>query len=446
MVKIPSFLTRLFSKPRVNNTYYSNSYNNVNALVQRLNETSDFTYDVNEMYCLINDSKLHEGFNIITSTLCKQNYSIKWGEDVKGEQEHIDLIINNFKQLNMKKIIKEILQALVLGYSLQEIVYKVEDTKVLIDDIVCVPRITLNTGIKNFVFDDYDNLIGFRQDNQLTADYQDNEYIPLNKCIYYGYENVDGNYLGNPIIKPITRELQLRKQVINNINMIVWRYATPIITMSLEKDFEDIGAVQRQLGDILDGKSPGLIMDSENEAQILTDKNSHDYLVDLLNYLDNVILSNLYNTDSKASGKDTSSSLQIQRESTYGQLNDVIGEINLLFNTVIKNLLDYNFNDVMIYPVFVLSDIKIHQIENLLYLLNSLQIEKQNETFKNIVKEGITDMSSVHVDMDDLKFVENDPNMANENPSNPQSENKNRGNDVGVGAETSKIDSKRGKQ
>jgi hypothetical protein len=445
MVKIPTFLTRLFSRPKQSRPYYGN-YNNVNALVERLNETSDFSYDVNEMYCLVNDSKLHEGFNIISSALSKQNYSVKWGEDVEGNTEHIDFIIDNFKQLNIKKIIKEMLQALLLGYSLQEIIYKVENSKVLIDNIICVPRITLNTGINNFVFDDYDNLIGFRQDNQIVAEYQNDEYIPIEKCIYYGYENLDGNYLGTPIIKPITKELQLRKQVINNINAIVWRYATPIISMGVDKDFEDISAVQRQLGDILDGKSPGLIMDNENTAEILVDKNNHAYLVDLLNYLDNVILSNLYNTDSKASGKDTSSSLQIQRESTYSQLNDVIGEINELFNNVIKNLLDYNFNDIEIYPVFVLSDIKIHQIENLLYLLNSLQIEKDTETFKNIVKEGITDMSSVHVDSDDLEFREIDPNYSSENPSNPQAEQKDRGNDVGVGAETSKIDSKRGKQ
>jgi hypothetical protein len=444
MINIPKFLTRLFSKPKQNNSYYGN-YSNVNALVEQLNETNDFNYDINEIYCLINDSKLHEGFNIITSTLSKQNYSIKWGEDVKGKDEHIDFIIKNFKKLKIKKIIKEIIQSLILGYSLQEIVYKVEDSKILIDNIVCVPRITLNTGIKNFVFDDYDNLIGFKQDNQINSAYGDNDYLPLEKCIYYGYENVDGNYLGNPITKYVTKELRLRKQIESNIGLIVWRYAVPIITMGVEKDFEDISAVQRQLGDILDGKSPGLIMDTDNTADILVDKNNHAYLVDLLNYLDNVILSNLFNTDSKASGKDTASSLQIQRESTYNQLNDVVGDINDLFNEVIKNLLDYNFNDIEIYPIFVLSDIKIHQIENLLYLLNSLQIEKNTETFKNIVKEGVTDMSSVHVDLDDLEFALNDPKMSDENPSNPQSENKNRGNDVGVGAETSKLDSKRGK-
>jgi hypothetical protein len=386
------------------------------------------------MYDLLKDSKVHEGFNLVKSYISKQNYNIMWEEDKQGVDEHRQFVIDNLNDLDIRSIVEEILQGILLGYSVQEILYKVEDGKVLIDNIVPIPRITLNSKLSNFVFDDYDTLIGFRQDTQINSQ-DENEYIPLDKVIYFAYDSVDGNYMGNPIIKPVADQLRLRKQVINNIKLIVWRYSVPIIAMGLDKDFEDIGAVQKQLGDILDGKSPGLIMDSENTAEILVDKNNHAYLVDLLNYLDNSILSILFNADQKSNGKDTSSSIQVQRESTYNNYNHLINKLNRIFNDLIKRLLDYNFNDVEVYPIFSFDSVKVNNIEKLIYMLGTLDIDKDTETFREIVEESIYDFSSVYPNIDDIKFVKEEPQGGD-----PFGVNENRDQaKVGKGKETNDI-------
>jgi len=412
-MSVISNLKRVFSRGET--AKRMNVFNSVplqDWMKQHLLEMDGFSFDVGCLYEYYMDSRLNMTVNQQISTLKNQSWTLTYPTGTAGDPEVLDFIQYVFNNLDVPDIISNILQAFYLGYTVQEIIYAVDvDDKIIIEDIIPVDRVTMNSGISNFVYGSDGALNGFKQDNY---SHKTDRIIPFEKCIYYSFRGDTNTPLGIPLSYGIAKELQLRKQVLSNLELISFRYAVPMIAASIDKSFEDLNSVRNQLAQILEGKSPGLIVDKDNKVDILSDNDDHEFLHNLMDYLDRMILSACFSLSERTASRDTDSSIEFTKSLQYNYLNSIMKDINQLFNDLIQRVVDLNFHNVSIYPVFNLNPLKPKSIYGLIDILDKIGLNKGTNTFKQIISELINEYTDINPDLEDLTF---DTNPISNNPT-----------------------------
>lgn len=382
------------------NRGYQQNWNVPGAVMERLyNCNLEWDNSFENIYYLSLDSSISAAYQYIISTITKQEFKIEL-EDEAGEEirEFCELVIED---LDMNKIVSNMLDAILFGYSVQEILWEVRDGDVVVHDIVPISKQTLDNGIMNFEFDKNGKLLGFKQ-NQFNSFNIGDELIPIDKTLYFSFNTFDGSVLGQSILKGCYKEIKLKERILESMDIVTWRYGTPIIQAAVDKEFEDVSAVEKQIKDIIDGKAPGIVTAQENKMNLLEVNAKQDELLNVLRYLDKQILINIFNLEDRTTGSDTIASVQIGKEKMYTRMNSIILNLNNVLTDFLKRLVDYNFDNVNKYPKFVIEQLVNNDLLNLVQVLDKIGMDKTTETYDKLVKALIKDNSNIPISDEEL--------------------------------------------
>jgi hypothetical protein len=349
-----------------------------------------------------------DSIEFISSLISQQPYVIHGGSD-----EINKFVKDNLDNLSVNMIIENCLYSLIYGFNVQEIIWGLDDdNRIIIEDVVSVAQSTLDSGLLNFVYRG-NNIIGFKQMTNMTYLNNSNSnsgeiFIPIEKTIYTVYKPKFGNPMGNSILRPINFEIQMFKELYENLRLFSYRLSLPLTVVTTDESNKDevnnlVKSVKSNLehpkGAILlkEGTTIDKVDRGSNTSKTLEYINSIDHIKDSI--YSRFGISNIMRHDKYGS----SAKQAVDANIVFNIMNEYVEIINKIMTDLISRLISYNF------PVkdkikFTLNEIKTVNYAGLFDILNNAGMDNKSEIYRTILDLCVLDYTDVEftVQEDDI--------------------------------------------
>lgn len=459
--KINNGVNSLLRKNENNKLYSNNNIDIINSN-QDLYHNNYFIDDKIDIKCLKlinNNISVNRGINSLSSLLT-QNYHLnkaplknkevdKSIEDLS--EELLDFIKLQFKLLNIPLIINNMLQSLIFSYTVQEKVYSFSsqlndsktyekyNDKIFISKILGINPYTLRAGYNNVVMDEKMNIIGFNQDNYATftnninnnyyrlnpvtsneekSSKEENVQLPLEKVVFYPYNPINGQILGNSMSNILKPMVVNQRQAFNNLSNYLYRYSSPIMSVNISNTTAtNINDVKEQLRALLLGKEPGITMDKDSQLNIHNiSQAAPELFIKTITMYDYFILRTLFNSSNSSQAMASTHSYSqykaLNEYESHHMLSLIMDISNVINEQIIRHIIDINYDlsdyEYDLYPIFRIDTSFFNNYKDLILTLDQsyAKINNNNEWYKQIVAEFINQNSSLNVE--DIEIELND--------------------------------------
>lgn len=317
---------------------------------------------------------------IRTYLLSKDWFIVDAGTDDidKEAAEFIRVAIENM-DTHISKVIKHMLTAMDYGYSVAEIVYKIDnDSRYTLGKIKGLQIETLEDCFKT---DDFGDIIEVIQKIQLNP-----IPIPVEKTLIYTFEGEEGNPYGESIYKELNDPTYFKKKILLWLAIFLQKHGSPSLAAKLGED-GDAGKMQKLLKGMREGRGSVTHGPDEQVYVVESQKNGEAFfqtwqLLDVI-ILRIFLIGSLVLGQADAGGSYSQSQTHLDALKLF--LDGILKDLEIVFQGLIKRLVDMNF-PVTKYPKFQFE--KFNK-QDLIGLLSALLPFAEKMILNNDAMEGV---------------------------------------------------------
>ena len=256
------------------------------------------------------DVQVSVGLETIEAFLLSKNYILTSNSDSPEDLEITEFIQDMLDNMDtpFRQVRRNIYTAIKYGFSVQEEVYSVRDSKILITSMYPVHIKTLQDD--PFVYDDFGELYAIHQE----SDYGSVD-LPISKCLLYSYKAEFDEVEGRSILDNVENLTRIKSKVLEWLVTYLHKHENPVLYAKLA-DGEARDIVSNMLDEIAEGRT-NLTVGIEDELGTLETNHRGDSFFTMLNYLDNLIfrrmfIGNLLYGDGQQTGSYAQSQTQME--------------------------------------------------------------------------------------------------------------------------------------
>ena len=388
MAIIDTINKRLLKRQSKNSNINRNSITTTNkaygSYISLFNRNDDWV-DYETGKSILRDTQVGTGFDILKYLLSSKKWILTNTEE--SDTEAYDFIKEMLQNMTteINTIVKQMTTAIMWGFSVHELIYTIENSRLIVKNIVPVHIKTLQN--EPFVFDDRTGELAYIH-QEINNDGVD---IPITKVLLYSFNNLFDEVEGNGLLydfQPIVEDkdnLMDWLMTFNEKNELPTLYGkteNPTSRDQMLNAFEDVA----------DGEM-GLVIGETDELGVLESSHRGETFFTTLQYKDNQIfrrmyLGNLLLGDNSQTGTYAQSQTQLE----FGQLvfDGILEEIANIFQTqVINRVVEFNFGAERKAPVISFDKFTKGDMQKLFNILKDLMSQGVVDSENSAVHESI---------------------------------------------------------
>ncbi|MDR1819373.1 MAG: hypothetical protein LBR15_03905 [Methanobrevibacter sp.] len=294
-------------------------------------------------YRLANNSIVKLSYNELIYRMSNYQFKISKSNNINVDK-YVELLLN---EIDIKNLIINLSNMLLYGYSFNEINYKYLNDKIIISDIIPISLFTIQHQYN-----------GYFKTNSTSSN--DNEHITLmngnkiaiNKLVISNLGMKTEYPFGKPLTLNIIKDIELINKMDEFACNLLNSYSYPKFLANLSVSSVNYdNSLKEQLANFMSGKTKMLSLEKDDnvkQVDIKTDARtlellSHQAIANILNtFGGNELLECKFSSMSQTE--------QINKD-IHNQVDYILNIIAKVINEqIIKRCIDFNFNDVALYP------------------------------------------------------------------------------------------------
>lgn len=284
-------------------------------------------FDLIQMGCLMKPWRINHPDDEVADTLTKALNQMRWP--------------------NFREAMKEMMKALVYGFSVSEIVF---------DDFqggkYWMPRMT--NGIKTFdpetirfYTDDYGNLLKITQ--LLTTMVS----LPVERCVVWTHEREWGNWYGKSLLRAAYKNWFIKDAMLKFANIAYERFGSPLL-LGVANNDKDMGTILQAM-EHLYARSQSVIRktgpDDQTDIRVVESKRAEMPFSQYIQYHDNMILRRMIMSTKIFEGGGGTYGPKIQLDLIFMRFEDFRRELTQTIDDFLRIVSDLNWpNEDGVYP------------------------------------------------------------------------------------------------
>ena len=357
-----------------------NKYKGYTSLFERKDNT--VPYRVGKS--ILRDTQVSTGFEILKYLLSSKQWILTNtnDEDTSVYDFIYEMLTNMDTELNT--IVKQMTSAMMWGFNVHEIIYDVEDGKLICKDLVPVHIKTLQDY--PFVYDDDGELIAIHQQYQ-GGDVE----IPINKVLLYSYNSPYDEHEGQGLLYDFLPIVEDKENLMDWLMTFAEKNGSPTLygkTSNPVSRDQLLGAFE----DISDGTT-GLVIGAEDDVGVLESNHKGETFFSTLQYKDNQIfrrlfIGNLLLGDNSQTG--TYAQSQTQLDFTTRVYDGILEEIaNTIQEQLINPIVAFNYGPQVKAPIISFDKFSSGDMQKLFNILTPLMQNGVVDSENTAVQESI---------------------------------------------------------
>ena len=357
-----------------------NKYKGYTSLFERKDNT--VPYRVGKS--ILRDTQVSTGFEILKYLLSSKQWILTNtnDEDTSVYDFIYEMLTSMDTELNT--IVKQMTSAMMWGFNVHEIIYDVEDGKLICKDLVPVHIKTLQDY--PFVYDDDGELIAIHQQYQ-GGDVE----IPINKVLLYSYNSPYDEHEGQGLLYDFLPIVEDKENLMDWLMTFAEKNGSPTLygkTSNPVSRDQLLGAFE----DISEGTT-GLVIGAEDDVGVLESNHKGETFFSTLQYKDNQIfrrlfIGNLLLGDNSQTG--TYAQSQTQLDFTTKVYDGILEEIaNTLQEQLINPIVAFNYGPQVKAPIISFDKFSSGDMQKLFNILTPLMQNGVVDSENTAVQESI---------------------------------------------------------
>ena len=357
-----------------------NKYKGYTSLFERKDNT--VPYRVGKS--ILRDTQVSTGFEILKYLLSSKQWILTNtnDEDTSVYDFIYEMLTSMDTELNT--IVKQMTSAMMWGFNVHEIIYDVEDGKLICKDLVPIHIKTLQNY--PFVYDDDGELIAIHQQYQ-GGDVE----IPINKVLLYSYNSPYDEHEGQGLLYDFLPIVEDKENLMDWLMTFAEKNGSPTLygkTSNPVSRDQLLGAFD----DISDGTT-GLVIGAEDDVGVLESNHKGETFFSTLQYKDNQIfrrlfIGNLLLGDNSQTG--TYAQSQTQLDFTTKVYDGILEEIaNTIQEQLINPIVAFNYGPQVKAPIISFDKFSSGDMQKLFNILTPLMQNGVVDSENTAVQESI---------------------------------------------------------
>lgn len=332
-------------------------------------------YDIMSDYSvekMLKDPQVKACINIKKMIILQGRYSVHPVSKDKKDREICDFVTDALYKFQgtISSTLFNVLDAFIYGFSLNEIVYKREKGRIVIDKII-----PINPGEVDFQYDNYGNIVKILINN---------EECNRDKLILYSYNGAFGNPYGKSDLLSVYKYYDTKVKLIDFYNVYLEKYASPLIKGIYKKGFTV--QHQKELFETLKSikqKSAVIVPEECDIENMNLNTGGAGLFQSAIDYQDRQIAKGIlgqtiFTDDNVTVGSYSLANIHLELlKECLGKIKKDLEEF-VVTEQIIKPLVKYNFGGEN-YPYFTISDI------------DSETLKKKSDSILDLINNGIVE-------------------------------------------------------
>ena len=335
---------------------------------------------------ILSDTQVSTGFDVLKYILSSKQWVLIANDNDESNEvyDFFNIMLNNM-ETEVNEIVKQIITAILWGFSCHELLYEINnDGKLIVKNTVPLHIKTLQHD--PFTYDDEGNLIGIHQEYQSEV-----VDIPINKILKYSFNaNYDEDY-GNGLLNDFRPIVEDKMNIKNWLMTFLEKHESP--TLYGKTDTPSKRDALRDAFDKISEGDTGMVVGREDEVGVLESSHRGETFFRTLQYMDNQIfrryyLGNLLMGDNSQTGTYAQSQTQLD----FGMLvfDGLLEEIaNCFQKQIINPLTKWNFTDINLAPTIAFDKFTTGDLTGLFNIIKPLidsgVIDSENKAVQDAI-------------------------------------------------------------
>ena len=333
---------------------------------------------------ILRDTQVSTGFEILKYLLSSKQWILT---DTNDEDSTIyDFVNEMLKNMDteLNTTVKQMCSAVMWGFNVHEIIYDVEDGRLICKDLIPIHIKTLQN--RPFVYDDDGELVAIHQ--QYNGD---DVEIPINKVLLYSYNSPYDEHEGQGLLYDFLPIVEDKENLMDWLMTFAEKNGSPTLygkTNNPTSRDEMLSAFE----DISDGTT-GMVLGAEDDVGVLESSHKGETFFTTLQYKDNQIfrrlfIGNLLLGDNSQTG--TSAQSQTQLDFTTKVYDGILEEIaNTIQEQVINPIVSFNFGANAKAPIISFDKFSSGDMQKLFTILTPLMQNGVVDSENTAVQESL---------------------------------------------------------
>ena len=231
---------------------------------------------------ILSDTQVSTGFDVLKYILSSKQWVLIANDNDESNEvyDFFNIMLNNM-ETEVNEIVKQIITAILWGFSCHELLYEINnDGKLIVKNTVPLHIKTLQHD--PFTYDDEGNLIGIHQEYQSEV-----VDIPINKILKYSFNaNYDEDY-GNGLLNDFRPIVEDKMNIKNWLLTFLEKHESP--TLYGKTDTPSKRDAMLDAFDKISEGDTGMVVGREDELGVLESSHRGETFFRTLQYMDNQI-------------------------------------------------------------------------------------------------------------------------------------------------------------
>lgn len=376
---------------------------------------------------ILKDTQVKVGWQILKYFLISKNYTLTSNSDDPLDAEITEFIQDCFDNMEIpfREVVKNILTAIIYGYSVQERVYTYRDGHYTLKALYPVHRRTIDKR-NTFITDENGDLIGIHQESSYGS-----TDLPIEKVVLYSYNAEFDEFEGNSILNGVKAITEDKDIVMDWLMTYANRLGSPVLYGKTD-NHNHSDEMLNSFDDIANGTT-GMTIGSDDELGVIESNSNGETYFSILQYKDNQIfrnffIGNLLLGDTSQTG--SYAQISGQQDFMLYIMNGILTDVAQVLQKVIDELVTINYginakSPIINFENFISKDI--------LGLMNALKgfvdngsFDPDNQGFKELLAKAFQSEADIKLDLDTVtdttQSLINDTDFGYQEPLPGQSE------------------------
>lgn len=375
----------------------SNHRYNYNSLINRTGKNLSYK----EYQTILKDTQVKVGWQILKYFLISKNYTLTSNSDDQLDTEITEFIQDCFDNMEIpfREVVKNILTAIIYGYSVQEKVYTYRDGHYTLKALYPVHRRTIDNR-NAFLTDDNGDLIGIRQ----TSSYGSVD-LPIEKVLLYSYDAEFDEFEGNSILNGVKAITEDKDTVMDWLMTYANRLGSPVLYGKTD-NYNHSNELLASFDDIANGTT-GMTVGKDDEIGVIESNGNGETYFKILQYKDNQIfrnffIGNLLLGDTSQTG--SYAQINGQQDFMLYIMNGILTDVAQCLQAVIDELVTINYGATAKSPIISFENFISKDILGLMNALKGFvdngSFDPANQGFKELLAKAFQSEADIKLDLD----------------------------------------------
>ena len=346
-------------------------------------ERKDNTIPYKVGISILRDTQVATGFDIIKYLLSSKQWILtNPNEDAVVYDFIRDMLQNMETELNTT--VKQMTSAIPWGFSVHELMYDVQDGRIIIKNAIPIHIKTLQNN--PFVYDDDGNLVAIHQLGQ-----NGEAEIPINKVLLYSFNSLYDEKQGRGLLYDFLPIVEDKENVMDWLMTFAEKNENPTLYGKTDNPVSRDRMLDA-FEDVSDG-TVGMVIGVDDDIGVLESTHRGETFFDILQYKDNQIfrrmfIGNLLLGDNSQTGTYAQSQTQLQ----FGSLvfDGILEEIaNTIQQQIINPIVEFNFGQEVKAPIISFDKFTSGDMQKLFNIIKPLMDSGVVDSENSAVQEAL---------------------------------------------------------